>query len=209
MREDTRHEDRRQTLTLVEDLCDRYGPELTGDELETLANALLKVHGPDEEYPHLLDEDAPEGGPGFAVHSLDDEASLRARDARQILATPPASLPGAMRLRAARLVTAANLIGRRRQVAKLRLCGYAPPEIAALLGLERAVVYAEWRNARRALRAAFSSGDRERGWATDISSADARELFRSEQRKRIYRKPSHCAQGKEKCRRAGVCAYGG
>jgi hypothetical protein len=209
MRDDTPREDQLQTLTLVEDLCDRYGPELSGDELEALANALLKVHGPDEQYPHLPDEDAPTGGPGFVVHSLTDESSPHVREAHGRPSEPPESLPDTMRVQVERLISAANLTGRRRRVAKLCLWGYAPAEIAGLLGLERSVIYREWRSAKRALELALASGDWERDTAPEISSRDARELFRSEQRKRAYRKPGHCARGKEKCRRTGVCPYCG
>jgi hypothetical protein len=209
MRDDTRHEDRLQALALVEDLCDRYGSELDGDELEALADTLLKVHGPDERYPHLPDEDAPAGGPDFAVHSLEDKASSQSQKAHSLPAEPPKSLPGAMRVPVARLLTAANLTGCRRRVARLRLWGYAPAEIAGLLGLERSVVYLEWRYAKRALGLALASGDYADAEAPGITSADARELFRSEQSKTLYRKPSHCARGKEKCRRTGVCQYRG
>ena len=209
MRDDTPREDQLQTLTLVEDLCDRYGPELSSDELEALANALLKVHGPDEQYPHLPDEDAPSGGSGFVVHSLTDESSPHVREAHGRPSEPPESLPGTMRVQATRLLTAANLTGRRRRVAKLRLWGYAPAEIAGLLGLELSMIYLEWRSAKRALELALASGDWDQDMASEISSVDARELFRSEQRKRLYRKPSHCALGKEKCRRTGVCRYRG
>jgi hypothetical protein len=215
MRDDTaqaerlRHEDRLQALALVRDLCDRYGPELDGDELEALADTLLRVHGPDEQYPHLPDEDAPAGGRDFVVHSLEDEGASRSREARDRPAEPPESLPGAMQLQVTRLMAAANLTGRRRQVARLRLWGYAPAEIAGLLGIERSVVYLEWRYAKRALGAALTSGDYDRAQASRITRADARELFRSEQRKRLYRKPGHCARGKEKCRRTGVCKYAG
>lgn len=209
MREDSRHEDRLQTLALVEDLCDHYGPELSGDELEMLANALLKVHGPDEQYPHLLDEDAPAGGLGFVVQSLDDESAARSREVRDRPAPPPESLPGAMRVRVERLLSAANLTGRRRRVARLRLWGYAPAEIAQVLGLERAAVYLEWRYAKRVLGIALASGDWDYGPAPGITDVDARELFRSEQRKTLYHKPGHCARGKEKCRRTGVCQFRG
>jgi len=209
MRDDTRHEDRLQALTLVEDLCDRYGPELSGCELEALADALLKVHGPDEQYPHLPDEDASTGGPDFVVHSLDDERAPRSREARARPGPPPESLPGAMRVRVARLMAAANLTGHRRRVARLRLWGYAPAEIAQVLGLERSAVYLEWRCAKRALGIALASGDWDHGPAPGITDADARELLRSEQRKTLYRKPSHCARGKEKCRRTGVCQFRG
>ena len=209
MREDTRHEDQRQTLTLVEDICDRYGPELTGAELEMLANALLKVHGPDEQYPHLPDEDTPAGSAGFVVHSLDDKGSPQARKTLCLPAEPPESLPDTMRVQTERLLLAANLTGRRRRVAKLRLWGYTPVMIAGLLGLKLSVIYNELRSAKRALRAAFSSGDWDRDRTPAITSVDARELCRREQRKRVYRKPGHCALGKEKCRRTGVCKYAG
>ncbi len=209
MHEDTRHEDRLQTQGLVEDICDRYGPELTAGELETLANALLKAHGPDERYPHLPDADAPAGGRGFALHSLEDERSPRVWEARDLRAEPPASLPGTTQAQVQRLLSAASLTGRRRRVARLRLWGYTSRQIAGLLGLELAVIYLEWRGAKRALRLALASGDWDRGRGPEISSVDARELFRGEQRKRVYRKPGHCAQGKEKCRRTGVCKYAG
>ena len=57
------------------------------------------------------------------------------------------------------MLSAANLTGRRRRVARLRLWGYTSPQVAGLLGLELAVIYLEWRGAKRALRLALAAGD--------------------------------------------------
>jgi len=114
----------------------------------------------------------------------------------------------------ARLLVAASLTSRRRRVARLRMWGYSRTETATLLGLKPTTVDTEWRYAKRALRAALRRGNVEEMRAGDVAKAvvedvDVRELIRSEQRRCIYVRPTHCAAGKEKCRTTGVCAYRG
>lgn len=211
---DAQQADLREAMLLVEELCDRYGAELTEEELEALADLLLRLCGPDEDYP-CGKEIEPGQCPRLVVmHSLDDLTTERVRAVRRQPTPPPADAPGVVQVLVARLLVAAGLTSRRRQVARLRLWGYKPAQVADLLGLSRKAVYTEWAYAREALRAALGRGRLDEMPApgvdeSTIRAVDLREVVRLEQRRCIYAHPTHCAVGKEKCRTTGVCKYRG
>ncbi len=208
-----RDKDARQALSLVYDLCTNHGMELGDDELEALADMLLKIHGPDEQYPHLPDEEKVRAD--FTSHSLNNPADPACRRARRQSAPPAESAPAIVQVEVARLLVAANLTNQqRRQIARLHLWGYQLKKIAEHMGLPATTVYSHWRTAKRALRVAISAGTidemRVREVTEDIvESVDAREAYRLEQMRQRYRRPTHCPQGQEKCRRTGVCHYAG
>jgi len=207
-------DDLRRAMALVDEVCERYGPELTEAELEALADLLLLLCGQDEEYPCGAEIEPGECPASIVLHSLEELALARVRLALNRPAPPPDSAPGIVQVVAARLLVAAGLTSRRRRVARLRLWGYSRAETAELLGLPSVTVDTEWRYAKTALRAALRRGMVDELPAPGVSVAvvrevDARELVRLEQGRAIYTAPTHCAVGREKCRTTGVCAFRG
>jgi len=211
---DLAQDDLRRAMGLVEELCERYQAALTEDDLEALADLLLRLCEPDDEYPCGEETARGECPRGMVLDSLDDTTSARARQAQRLPAPPPDSAPGVVQVLVARLLVAANLTGRRRYVARLRLWGYESKEVAALLRLPLATVNTEWRYAQEALRSALATGCTDqmpaRGVAKSaVREVDAREVLRLEQLRVTYVPPSHCERGQERCRKNGVCSYCG
>jgi DNA-binding CsgD family transcriptional regulator len=170
---------------------------------------LLRVFGPDEEYPHrtILAYQSQE------IHSLDDPLSPIALQARR----QPAPAPGPpLQALIARLLVVASLgrpsvSPRQREVARLHLWGYTLAEVAQCLDIPVSTARSRWRSARRHLQRAL--GDL---WAVEvadrpaeITSEQAQELFREEQQRCCYHPPRHCPRGKERCRKTGICPFTG
>ncbi len=194
-------------LQRVREHCRAAGP-LEPEQLERLADLLLRRFGPDPEYPirARLEYQTIE------LHSLDDPGDPLAREAHCRPAPPArdgASLPALV----ARVLVAANLRSRhQRAVARLFLWGYSLSEIADMLELPRSTVASRWRRARKRLQRAAAGLARE-GWFAHASSVEAiaaeqvAEVFRAEQERTRYLPPRHCSPGRERCRRTGICPY--
>ncbi len=184
--------------------------DLTPDELERLADLLLRVFGSDPEYPIRASLEHR----SIRVHSLDDPSSTIAAQARRRPAPPEAIGPSLQAL-VARLLVAANLVSRRqRTVARLHLWGYSLVEIAELLELPYSTVASRWRTARTRLKRALEDLAEE-GWPARasrieaISAEEVAETFRDEQDRCRYEPPHHCPRGKERCRTTGICVRRG
>ena len=183
------------------------GP-LDPDQLERLADLLLRLFGGNPEYPvrAALEHQTIE------LHSLDDSTHHLAREARRRPAPPEANAASLQAL-VARLLVAANLRSRhQRAVARLYLWGYSLPEIAGILGVPRTTVASRWRRARERLQRAAAELARD-GWLARAGSTDAidaeqvAQAFRAEQQRQRYVPPRHCPPGRERCRRTGICPF--
>ena len=175
------------------------------DDLERCADMLLRLHGPDPEYPHVPDVE----WHSYPMHSLDDPHDPVAREARR-RARPTEAPPEALQAMISGLLVEAGLVNRdQRRVARLRLWGYRIREIAQLLGLPPTTVQTRWRYARRRLLAALAERSAEAALASPgtgcLDSEQLRLLFSAEQRKQLYCPPRHCPRGSERCQRTGVC----
>ncbi|MCD6360309.1 MAG: hypothetical protein J7M38_05530, partial [Armatimonadetes bacterium] len=196
MGHDSQTPDLRQARDLVDYLCERYGTQLSDDELEALADLLLRLYGDDEEYP--CSDEARFNGHlrAVTIEPLEDSAAVQMLRGWSRPAPVPDSAPGVVQVLVARLLVAANLTSRRRrQVARLRLWGCSRRETARLLGLREVTVDTEWRYARRALREAMQRGRVDDMPAPGVSpeivsTVDAREVARLEQRRCIYVRPT-------------------
>jgi len=196
-------------LQRVRERC-RTHRDLTPDELERLADMLLRVCGPAPEYPirDSLEHRSVE------VHSLDDPSDSIGAQARRRPASPDTTGPSLQAL-IAHLLVAAHLVSRRqRTVARLHLWGYSLVEIAELLGLPYSTVASRWRTARTRLKRAVEELATE-GWPARPSRIDAisaeqvADTFRDEQDRCPYEPPRHCPRGKERCRVTGICVRRG
>lgn len=196
-----------EVLQAVRRHCARH-PGLEPPELERLADLLLRVFGPDPDYPIRAELEHRT----MELHSIDDPHDPVARAARR-RAAPPEDNPPSLQALIARLLVAGNLRStRQREVARLYLWGYSLPEIAELLGIPVSTVRARWRGARAQLQRALTefAGDGLTATARprDISSEDAAAAFRDQQHIPRYAPPRHCPPGRERCARTGVCAMG-
>ncbi len=183
--------------------CERHAGQLEPRELERLADILLRIAGPNDEYPHRASLDHQ----SLEIHSIDDPHDPAAAEAR---ARPAPSEDTGPTLQAlvARLLVAANLVSRRqREVARLHLWGYSLTEIADHLQISYSVAYSRWRSARNHLRRAMAKippGE----WLTaapGLSAEQVREVMRADRHRYRYHPPRHCRAGHERCRRTGIC----
>lgn len=194
-----------EVLQAVHERC-RAHRKLSADELERLADMLLRVWGDDPEYPvrSTLTHRSIE------VHSLDDARDSVSRAARERPA-PPETNAASLQALVARLLVAANLVSPlQRTVARLHLWGYSLTEIAQRLELPYSTVACRWRAARVHLQRAARELARE-GWFTHTSGIEAiateqiAETFRDQQQVCCYQPPRHCPRGRERCRVTGLC----
>jgi len=183
------------------------GP-LEPEQLERLADLLLRLFGDDPEYPVRADLEHQT----VELYSLDDPPGHLAREARGQPA-PPEATTASLQALVARLLVAANLRSRhQRAVARLHLWGYSLPEIAGVLGVSHTAVASRWRRARERLQRAALELMRD-GWfarASRIDAIDAEQVaqtFRAEEQRERYFPPRHCPPGRERCRRTGVCPF--
>ncbi|MGD9497248.1 MAG: RNA polymerase sigma factor [Armatimonadota bacterium] len=193
-------------MRIVRERCSS-GAQIEPEELEHLADLLLRVYGPDPQYP--IRSDLRERA--VPVHSLDDGDDPVAREARGRAAPPPGASPPLQAL-IARLLVAANLRSpRQRAVARLYLWGYSLREVARALGIPYSTAASRWRCARAHLRRALDAVSIDdllsRVGGAGIPTEAVAEVFRAEQCKSLYRPPRHCPAGRERCRRTGICAY--
>lgn len=196
---------RHEVLQAVREHC-RSHPGLEPPDLERLADLLLRVFGPDADYPVRAELEHRT----VELHSLDDRHDPGARAAHRRPA-PPEDTPPSLQALIARILTAGNLrSARQREVARLHLWGYTLPETAELLGVPVSVARSRWRSAREHLQCALSDLAREELLAGPLASAAIRHeqvlaTFRAEQHPPLYEPPRHCPQGRERCARTGVC----
>lgn len=90
--------------------------------------------------------------------------------------------------------SSSSLTPRQRLVWEMYVDGYSPSEIADALGITRPTAMRILRNAGGIAAVART---RLRG---------LKEVYRSEVRRKGYRKPEHCSE--ERCRKMGYCKYG-
>lgn len=230
---------RRQVREVLEEVrahCERLAGRLTERDLEHLSDMLLRVMGPDEQYPHraVLEYQTQE------IHSLDEPLSPIAREACE----QPAPDPGPpLQALIARLLVAARLISRKqREVARLHLWGHTLAEVAGILGIPVSTARSRWRSARRHLQRAVeelgegsaetalqpradcgragsptyagkpdlrdrSHPPQESAPGGVIASEQAREAFHEDQQRCRYYPPRHCPRGRERCRKTGICPF--
>ncbi len=194
-----------EVLRRVREHCERATGRLEPEELERLADLLLRLFGPDPEYPIRTSLEHRTQ----SIHSLDDLHDPVGRRAN----AQPAALDTGPSLQAliSRLLVAAKLVSRRqRQVARLHLYGHTLEETAELLGVPLSTVTARWRCAKRSLQRALRDVP-PADWLAcpcqdqEIARAQARDTFREDQCRCCYSPPRHCPRGKERCRTTGVC----
>lgn len=197
-----------QVLLRVRQHCEANAGRLGPDELERLADIVLRVAGDDPEYPSRADLEHHTQ----TIHSLDDMDHPVSHAARNHPATGVETGPTLQAL-IARLLVAANLVSRRqREVARLYLLGHSTVEIAEILGVRRSIVQSRWRRARERLQ----DGLREiplSDWLAlpsapaRISSDAVRATFYDDRHRPRYCAPRHCPTGRERCATTGVCAF--
>lgn len=199
-----------QVLLRVRRHCERNAGRLTPEELERLADIVLRIAGDDPEYPSRWDLEHH----SQQIRSLDDLRDAAGGRARH-RAAPSAATGGSMQGLIARLLVAANLVNRsQREVARLYLWGCSTVEIARRLGVPRTTVQSRWRCARSRLQEALGELSPAE-WlmlpsASELVSGEqARALFGEEQRRVRYHAPQHCPAGRERCARTGICPFRG
>ncbi len=199
-----------EVLLRVRRHCERHAGRLRPEELERLADIVLRIAGEDPEYPaHSELEERPR-----QVHSLDDRSDRVARRAARRPA-PSGATGVSLQALIARLLVAANLVSRKeREVARLYLWGYSTVEIARTLGVPRSTVQARWRCARVRLQQALREVSPEEWFALPsadefIGRGQARAVFAEEQSRPRYCAPRHCRLGHERCAATGICAFRG
>jgi len=194
-----------EVLQAAREHC-RTQPGLEPPDLERLADLLLRVFGPDPDYPVRAELEHRT----VELHSLDDRHDPVARAAHRQPA-PPEDTPPSLQALIARVVVAGNLrSARQREVARLYLWGYALPEVAELLGVPISTVKSRWRTAREHLQRALSGLARKELLGDPAASEAIRHehvlaTFRAEQHPARYEPPRHCPLGRERCARTGVC----
>jgi|LSQX01.1.fsa_nt_gb predicted DNA-binding protein (UPF0251 family) len=199
-----------EVLLRVRRHCEKNAGRLGPDELERLADIVLRVAGDDREYPAHSEVEEKQRH----VHSLDDPQD---RVGRRAAGRPSPSEATGVSLQAliARLLVAANLVRRKeREVARLYLWGYSTTEIAQRLGVPRTTVQARWRSARERLQDALREISPAEWFALPtgdefISSGQARAIFEEERSRQRYAPPKHCRPGQERCAATGICAFRG
>jgi transposase-like protein len=199
-----------EVLLRVRRHCEKNAGRLGPDELERLADIVLRVAGDDREYPAHSEVEEKQRH----VHSLDDPQD---RVGRRAAGRPSPSEATGVSLQAliARLLVAANLVRRKeREVARLYLWGYSTTEIAQRLGVPRTTVQARWRSARERLQDALREISPAEWFALPtadefISSGQARAIFEEERSRQRYAPPKHCRPEQERCAATGICAFRG
>lgn len=199
-----------QVMLRVRRHCEANAGRLDHDELERLADIILRIAGDNPDYPSRFDLEHHTQ----TVHSLDDEYDPVARRARAQTIPTDATAPSLQAL-IARLLVAANLVSRRqREVARLYLFGHSTAEIAHILAVPRSTVQSRWRRARAHLQEALRDLPLT-DWLTlpspveRITSDAARVTFRADQHRPRYHAPKHCPAGRERCATTGICAFRG
>ncbi len=199
-----------QVLLRVRRHVEANAGRLDHDQLEALADIVLRVAGDNPEYPSRVDLEHTTQ----SIHSLDDIHDPVAYRARVQPAPSEATGPSLQAL-IARLLVAANLVSRRqREVARLFLYGYSTVEIARALGVPRSTVQSRWRRARERLQEALREIPMAE-WltlpsaSTQLSAEAIRVTFNEEQHPPRYHAPQHCPAGKERCTTTGVCPFRG
>jgi RNA polymerase sigma factor (sigma-70 family) len=207
-----RHDDEliHEVMLRVRRHCEAGAGRLDPDQLERLADIVLRVAGDDPDYPSRRDIEYTTQ----TIHSLDDSQDPIARRAHGQPA-PGEATGASLQALIARLLVAANLISRRqREVARLFLFGYTTAEIAQALGVPRTTVQSRWRRARERLQEALREvpiGD----WlalpsaSARISAEAVRATFYDDRHRPRYHAPKHCPEGRERCATTGVCAFRG
>jgi len=197
-----------EVLLRVRRHCEANVGRLDHDELERLADIVLRIAGDNPEYPCRRDLEYTTQ----TIHSLDDELDPTARRAHARPAPTDGTGPSLQAL-IGRLLVAANLVSRsQREVARLYLFGHSTAEIAEMLCVPRTTVQSRWRRARAHLQEALREipltdwltlpSPRER-----ITSEAAHVVFRAEQYRPRYHPPKHCRAGRERCAATGVCPF--
>ncbi len=197
-----------QILLRVRRHCEQNAGRLDPDELERLADIILRIVDDDPEYPVRKDLEHH----SQEIHSFDDRDDPVGRGALS-RATPSPSTCGSLQALVARLLVAANLTDRKlREVARLYLWGHNTVEIAQILEVPRSTVQSRWRYARehlqRALRDLAPSE-----WLTlpspsaRITTEQIRMAFHEDEARTRYFSPRHCPEGRERCATTGVCAF--
>lgn len=194
-----------RTLARIRSHCERRAGSLEPEELEQLADLLLRVFGDDPQYPCRVEL----GHGSLDVCSLSPHCDRLAGSETR----PAPTLQSGVVLQAliARLLIGANLVSRRqREVARLHLWGFTLMEIAEHLGVPLSTVISRWRHAKRYLQRAmrdippaewlecFSSDAR-------VTTGQAHEAFHEDRDRCLYRRPRHCRPGEERCRNTGIC----
>lgn len=195
-----------ETLQRITQHCEQAAGSLDPDELEQLADLLLRVCGHDPEYPCRSELEHA----SLDIRSLDALWSQPGERSFQ-QAAPPERSTVVQQALVARLLVAAQLPSRKqREVARLRLWGYTLREIGEMLDVPLSTVISRWRCARRHLQRAMTEIPPSE-WmqcpSSDphVTSGQAQEAFREEQARRSYRHPRHCRPGRERCRVTGIC----
>jgi len=199
-----------QVLLRVRRHCERNAGRLEPDELERLADIVLRIAGDDPQYPVRRDLEHH----SHQIHSLDDRYDAVGRRAQR-RAAPSEATGASLQALIARLLVAANLVTRsQREVARLYLWGCDTAEIARRLGLPRTTVQSRWRCARARLQEALREMSPAEWFAQPtasevVSAAQARVVFGEEERRPRYAPPQHCPAGRERCAITGICPFRG
>jgi DNA-binding CsgD family transcriptional regulator len=199
-----------QVMLRVRRHCEANAGRLSQDELERLADIVLRIAGDDPEYPTRCELEHRT----YFIHSLDDADDPVAYRAHTQPAPADATGPSLQAL-VARLLVAANLVSRRqREVARLYLLGHSTVEIARVLSVPRTTVQSRWRRARERLQEALREVPIEDlltmpSASARISAEAVRVTFHDDQHRPRYHPPTHCPTGRERCAKTGVCAFRG
>ncbi len=198
-----------EMLAHLREHCERNAGRLTPDELEQLADFLLKICGEDPEYPCRVDLDRTT----HDIRSIHDADDWFGRCAYR---QPEPTRQSSLRLQAltAGLLVAAGIPSRKqREVARLHLWGYTLAETARLLGIPFTTAISRWRYAKQSLQRAVRRIPPNQ-WMERLlrdphaATAHIQEAFREDQKRCLYRRPKHCPDGHERCVFTGICPGG-
>ncbi|MFO8081484.1 MAG: sigma factor-like helix-turn-helix DNA-binding protein [Armatimonadota bacterium] len=199
-----------QVMLRVRRHCEANAGRLSHDELERLADMVLRIAGDDPQYPSRCELEHRT----YSIHSLDDADDPVAYHAHACSALS-GEVGASLQALIARLLVAANLVSRRqREVARLYLFGHSTAEIAQVLSVPRTTVQSRWRRARERLQEALREVQIE-DWLTmpsasaRISDEAVRLTFHDDQHRPRYHPPTHCPTGRERCAKTGVCPFRG
>jgi len=175
-----------------------HDERLPDEDLEAAADELLEAAGCSAEYPHLSRwRDA------HAADAWMDEDGVAAYAAGLIaaVATTDAETVDPLERNALLLRRAGVRDALPRRVGFLRLCGATGDEIARALDLPVSRVWTVWRRVRRRLTRLWEAEGREPGFSLQ-------PWFRclvEDQSRGVRPALSHCPDGREACRKTGVC----